>query len=77
MDTFLGILGLILLVAIVGGIVYIQRKTNFYWKMVGRAKWRKLQTQLQNIRDIHDRATGAGKKINWIEKNLTKSVKDS
>lgn len=77
MDTFLGILGLILLVAIIGGIAYLQYKTNFYWKMIGRAKWRELQPKLQNIRDIHDRTTGAGKKINWIEKNLTKSVKKS
>ena len=30
-----------------------------------------------NIRDIHDRTTGVGKKINWIEKNVTKSVKKS
>ena len=71
------IIGLILLVAIIGGLAYLQYKTNFYWKMVGRAKWRDLQPQLQNIRDIHDRATGSGKKINWIEKNLTKSVKKS
>jgi len=77
MDTFLGILGLILLMAIVGGMAYLQYKTNIYWKMVGRAKWRELQPQLQNIRNIHDRITGAGKKINWIEKNLTKSVKKS
>lgn len=71
------IVGLILLAAIIGGIAYSQYKTNFYWKMVGYAKWRDLQPQLQNIRDIHERATGAGKKINWIEKNLTKSVKKS
>lgn len=77
MDTFFGILGLILFAAIIGGIVYLQYKTNFYWKRVGKAKWRELQPQLQNIRDIHDRTTGVGKKINWIEKNVTKSVKKS
>ena len=77
MDTLLGILGLVFFAAIIGGIAYLQYKTNFYWKMVGRAKWRDLQPQLQNIRDIHDRTTGAGKKINWIEKNVTKSVKKS
>lgn len=77
MDTFLGIWGVILLAAIIGGITYLQYKTNFYWKMVGRAKWRKLQPQLQNIRYIHDRTTGIGKKINWFEKNITKSVKKS
>lgn len=76
MDT-LGILGLVFLAVIIGGIAYLQYKTNFYWKIVGRTKWRELQPQIQNIRDIYDRATGAGKKINWIEKNLTKSVKKS
>lgn len=77
MDTLLGILGLVFFATIIGGIAYLQYKTNFYWKMVGRAKWRDLQPQLQNIRDIHNRTTGAGKKINWIEKNVTKSVKKS
>ena len=77
MDAFLGILGLIFFAAIIGGIAYLQYKTNFYWKMVGRAKWRDLQPQVQNIRDIYDRTTGEGKKINWIEKNITKSVKKS
>lgn len=72
MDIFWGILGLIFLV--VGG-AYLQYKTNIYWKMVGRAKWRKLQPQLRNIKDIHDQITGAGKKINGIKKiclNFTK-----
>lgn len=71
----MGILGLIFLVVIVGGIAYLQYKTNIYWKMVGRAKWRKLQPQLRNIKDIHDQITGAGKKINGIKKiclNFTK-----
>lgn len=75
MNTFLGIIKLLLLVVIVGGIAYLQYKTNIYWKMVGRVKWYKLQPQLQKIRNINDRITGVGKKINWIEKNLTKSVK--
>jgi len=77
MDSFLAILVLVLAVVIIGGIVYWMYKTNFYWKMVGRTKWRELQPHLNNIRDIHDRTTGVGKKINWIEKNVTKSVKNS
>ena len=77
MDTAIIVLVLIVIAAIAGGLVYLQYKTNFYWKLVGRSKWRELQPQLQNIRDIHDRTTGAGKKINWIEKNVTKSVKKS
>ena len=77
MDSFLVILVLVLVVAIIGSIAYWLYKTNFYWKMVGRTKWRELQPHLNNIRDIHDRTTGVGKKINWIEKNVTKSVKKS
>ena len=77
MNSVLGILALILIVAIIGGLLYLQYKTNFYWKIVGRSKWRTLQPQLKNIREIHDRTTGVGKKINWVEKNLTKTVKKS
>lgn len=77
MENVLEILSLALLAAIIGGIAYLQYKTNFYWKMVGRTKWRELQLQLKNIREIHDRTAGTGKKINWIEKNVTKSVKKS
>lgn len=77
MDSFLGILVLVLVVALIGSLAYWLYKTNFYWKMVGRTKWRELQPHLNNIRDIHDRTTGVGKKINWIEKNVTKSVKNS
>lgn len=78
METVLRILGLALLVVIIGGgTAYLQYKTNFYWKMVGRTKWRELQPQLQNIRKIHDQTAGAGKKINWIERKVTKSVKKS
>ena len=77
MENVLEILSLALLAAIIGGIAYLQYKTNFYWKMVGRTKWRELQPQLKNIREIHDRTAGTGKKINWIEKNVTKSVKKS
>lgn len=77
MDTAIIVLVLIVIAAVTGGLGYLQYKTNFYWKLVGRSKWRELQPQLQNIRDIHDRTTGAGKKINWIEKNVTKSVKKS
>lgn len=77
MNTIFGIMGAILVIAVISGIAYLQYKTNFYWKMVGKAKWRELQPQIRNIRDIHDRTSGTGKKINWIEKNLTKSVKKS
>lgn len=77
MDSFLVILVLVLVVALIGSLAYWLYKTNFYWKMVGRTKWRELQPHLNNIRDIHDRTTGVGKKINWIEKNVTKSVKNS
>lgn len=71
------IIWLVIVGAIIGGIVYLQYNTNFYWKMVDRRKWRDLQPHLQNIKEIHDRATGYGKKINWFEKNVTKTVKKS
>ena len=77
MEDVLEIFSLALLAAIIGGIAYLQYKTNFYWKMVGRTKWRELRPQLKNIREIHNRTAGTGKKINWIEKNVTKSVKKS
>ena len=77
MDTFFRILVLVLVVVIIGGLALWLYKSNFYWKMVGKTKWRELQPHLYNIRNIHDRTTGAGVKINWIEKNVTKSVKKS
>lgn len=77
MDTFFRILVLVLVVVIIGGLAYWLYKSNLYWKMVGKTKWRELQPHLYNIRNIHDRTTGAGVKINWIEKNVTKSVKNS
>lgn len=77
MNTVLIVLALILLVLIVIGVAYLQNKTHFYWKLVGKLKWSELQPQLDNIREIHDRTSGVGKKITWIEKNVTKSVKKS
>lgn len=73
METVEFILGLIVLAAIIGGVAYLQHKTNFYWKIVGKQKWRELQPKLQTIRDIHDRTTGVGKKYNWVQKNITKT----
>ncbi|MDT3843372.1 MAG: hypothetical protein LIV11_02165 [Bacillota bacterium] len=77
MDVVSCVLGVILFATIIGGLAFLQHKTNFYWKMVGRKKWRELQPELEKIRDIHDRTTGEGKKINWIEKKVTKSVRRS
>ncbi len=76
MNTLVIVLGLILFSALIVGVVFLQYKTNFYWRIVGKIKWRDLQPELQNIRNIYDRTTGAGKKINLVE-NLTKSVKKS
>lgn len=73
MDNKSVLLCLAIIAAIVFGAVNLQRKTNFYWKLVGKSKWKKLQSKIQNIRDIHDRMTGTGKKVSWIGKNLTKS----
>lgn len=69
------VIALIVVAVIAAGMAYFQYKTNFYWKCVARSKWKKLQPDIVKIREIHDRTTGAGKKINWIEKNVTKSVK--
>ena len=77
MSIYMDILLLFLFIAVAGGILYLQHRTDFYWKMIGRSKWRDLQPKLQNIREINARITGTGKKINWIEKNLTKSVRKS
>ena len=77
MNTVSDILGLIVFAALIGGIAYLQFKTNIYWKLVGRAKWRELQPKIQNIKNIHDRTTGEGKKINWIDKNITKTAQKS
>lgn len=77
MNNFFGILVVVFFVAILSGIAYLQYKTNFYWKLIGKKRWRELQPKIQTIKDIHDRTTGVGKKINWLEKNITKSVKKS
>ena len=77
MDNLIVIFIILGLAAIIGGIIYLQKKTNFYWKMVGRSKWRELQPEIQNIREIHERATGAGKKINWVDKKVFKSSQKS
>lgn len=71
------IIALVVAVAIVVGLLILQYKTNFYWKRIGKKKWEELQPHLEKIREIHDRATGAGRKIGWIERNLTKSVEKS
>lgn len=76
MDT-VTIIVLIIIAAAIGVLAYLQYKTNFYWRFVQKSKWKELQPELQNIKNIHERTIGEGKKINWIEKNVTKSVKKS
>ena len=66
---------LILTIVVIGGIVYLLYKTNFYWKFIGKLKWRDLQPKLHSIENIYRRINGEGKKISWFEKNVTKSVK--
>lgn len=73
METVKFIPGLIVLATIIGSFAYLQHKTNFYWKIVGKQKWRELQPKLQTIRDIHNRAAGEGKKYNWVQKNVTRT----
>ncbi len=47
-------------------------QNNFYWRLLGRVKWIWIQSDLDTIKNTYNRATGTGKKINLIEKHLTK-----
>ena len=49
MDIFKLILG----VAVLGGIVYLEYKTKFWWKFIGWWKWREVQPEVQNIKNIY------------------------
>lgn len=66
---------LILFAAIAGGLAYLQYKTNLFWKIVQLYKWYELKPQLQEIKAIHARTVVDRKKINWVEKNITRSTK--
>lgn len=69
METFVTIVCLVVVASTIGAGVYWQYKTNFYWKFIGKIKWREVQADLENIEQIN------GQKISWLDKNLAKSTK--
>jgi len=67
----------ILLVVIVVSVslYFINKKTNFYWILVAKQKWRELEPQVDTIMEINNRTLGDGKKIGFIDKNILKKSK--
>ncbi len=54
---------------------FINKKTNFYWILVAKHKWRELKPQVDIIMEINNRTLGDGKKIGFIDKNISKKSK--
>ena len=66
---------IIAFIAFIIGVFYIEHKTNIYWKMVGRKKWKELQPEIQTIKKINDETKI--KKVNWLNRKAYKSKLDT